>query len=68
MNTTSIPRSDAVITGAAETCTTSISLASSAGIALLEGMERTSTSNPSLTMAPVSFAIHTGAMVAEVLR
>jgi hypothetical protein len=68
MNTTSMPRREAVITGAAETCTTSISFAIKAGIALLDDIDRTSMSKPSFANAPISLAIHTDAIVAEVLR
>jgi hypothetical protein len=43
-------------------------LAISAGIAELDGIEMTSVSKPSLSNAPLSFAIQTEAMVAEVLK
>jgi len=68
MKTTSMPRREAVITGAAETCTASSSLAISAGIALLDDMEITSTSKPSLANPPISLAIQSEAIVAEVLK
>ena len=62
------PRSEAVITGAAETWMTSTSLAISAGKARAEDMEIISTSKPSLAKPPVSFAIHMDAMVPDVNR
>ena len=66
--TTSCPRSEAVSTGAADISTASSSPAISAGSAALAVIDSTSTSTPSLINAPVSFAIHSGAIVPEVLR
>ena len=66
MKTTSKPRSDALINGTAEIWITSTSLAISAGRARTDDMEIISTSNPSLAKPPVSFAIHSDAMVPEV--